>query len=84
MGESLSLGTDNLANAFLRAGSKNIISTLWPVDDEVTKNFMIEFYKNLLQDSRVKNALLKTKQKFKETYSPRYWGAFVLLSNQTM
>lgn len=84
VGESFSFGTENLANAFLRAGSKNIISTLWPVDDEVTKDFMIEFYKNLLVDNRVKNALLKTKQKFKETYSHRYWGAFVLLSNQTM
>jgi CHAT domain-containing protein len=84
VGESLSLGTESLANAFLRAGSKNIISTLWPVDDEVTKNFMIEFYKNLLVDSIVKNALLKTKQKFKEIYPPKYWGAFVLLSNQTM
>jgi CHAT domain-containing protein len=32
----------------VRAGAKNIISTLWPVDDEITQRFMSEFYSNLI------------------------------------
>ena len=82
VGESTYLGTETLANAFLRAGSKNIISTLWPVDDEITKDFMVEFYRNLIISNNIAKALSKTKEKFKQTYShPKYWGAFVLLSN---
>ena len=82
VGESFSLGTENLANAFLRAGSKNIISTLWPVDDQITKDFMVEFYRNLITSNNIYQALSKTKEKFKQTYRhPKYWGAFVLLSN---
>lgn len=82
VGESLMGGSESLANSFLRAGSKNIISTLWPVDDEITKNFMINFYTNLLEQRDIRKALLMTKNKFRLIYSPRHWGAFVLLSNQ--
>jgi CHAT domain-containing protein len=48
-GNSTFFGGENLANSFLRAGAKNIISTLWPVDDKITKEFMLLFYEELLK-----------------------------------
>jgi CHAT domain-containing protein len=36
-----------LIPAFLEAGAQNVLGTLWPLDDEFGRDFMIEFYKGL-------------------------------------
>ena len=76
-------GGENLATAFLRAGAKNIISTLWPVDDKITHEFMQKFYENLILDMNISKALRRTKHVMKEKYSePYYWAPFVLTQNK--
>jgi CHAT domain-containing protein len=81
-GNSTFFGGENLANSFLRAGAKNIISTLWPVDDEITQQFMITFYSELLKNKNINLALRTAKQIIKKEYSdPNYWAPFVLLQN---
>ena len=81
-GNSTFFGGENLANSFLRAGAKNIISTLWPVDDEITQKFMITFYRELLKNKNINLALRTAKQIIKKEYSdPNYWAPFVLLQN---
>ena len=75
-------GGENLANSFLRAGAKNIISTLWPVDDEITQLFMTEFYTDLLKTKNINLSLRNTKLKIKQNYpEPLYWAPFVLTQN---
>ncbi len=81
-GNSTFFGGENLANSFLRAGAKNIISTLWPVDDEITQQFMITFYRELLKNKNINLALRTAKQIIKKEYNdPNYWAPFVLLQN---
>jgi CHAT domain-containing protein len=82
-GNSTFMGGENLANSFLRAGAKNIISTLWPVDDKITKEFMLLFYQELLKSNKINTSLRNAKQVIKNQYkNPNYWAPFVLLQNK--
>ena len=77
------MGGENLANSFLRAGAKNIISTLWPVDDKITQEFMLLFYQELLKSNKINTSLRNAKQVIKNQYkNPNYWAPFVLLQNK--
>lgn len=75
-----SQGVAGLQRSLAIAGAKNIIMSLWPVDDDATKILMTEFYKTYATTRDVegsfKNARLVVKQKYPHPY---YWAAFVLL-----
>ena len=82
-GTTTFFGGENLANTFLRAGAKNIISTLWPVDDQITQEFMSLFYSKLITLENIDSALRETKKTMKQKYAhPNYWGGFVLTQNK--
>jgi len=73
-------GVYGLQRAFRIAGARNIITSLWKVDDNATKDFMITFYHYFLQSKNVQTAFIRAQQTSKEKYkSPYYWGAFVLM-----
>jgi CHAT domain-containing protein len=62
------------------AGAKNIIMSLWPVDDDATKTLMTEFYKNYATSHSVESSFKLAQEQVKKTYKhPFFWGAFVLL-----
>jgi len=83
-GTTTFFGGENLANSFLRAGAKNVISTLWAVDDKVTQRFMKAFYLELIKNNNINISLRKAKQIIKKDYShPNYWAPFVLIQNKT-
>lgn len=65
--------------AFMYAGAKSIIATLWPVSDEATSFLINEFYQSLKKNSlgeSLRMAQLKTKEKYP---NPANWGGFVLV-----
>jgi CHAT domain-containing protein len=75
-------GVTGLTRAVMYAGTRTVIASLWKVDDRAAKEFMVRFYKNLLEKKmeinealrQAKLSLLKT-----EKYSSSiHWGAFVL------
>jgi CHAT domain-containing protein len=74
-------GVYGLRKAFVDAGAKNVIMSLWKVDDKVTQEFMTSFYKNWLDDiSTIREAFNKTQLEIKAKYpQPYYWGAFILV-----
>ena len=76
-------GVEGLSRAFLYAGSRNVITSLWEVDDEATQELLSEFYLIMLnEDVSVSKALRKAKQKLKEKYqSPYFWAAFLLFGS---
>lgn len=78
-------GVFGLQRAFYIAGAKNLIMSLWAVDDEATQMLMSEFYKNLLlnpKSNNLQNCLTKAQLEVRKKYPhPNYWGAFVLLGN---
>lgn len=73
-------GVFGLQRAFKLAGVKQILMSLWEVDDTATQILMENFYKHLLEGKPANEALELSKQSVREQYSsPFYWGAFVLL-----
>lgn len=77
-------GIIGLAQAFIYAGAKNVMVSLWKVADNSTAQLMIDFYDALLhsKEENFSKALYEAKLKMiKEgTFaSPYYWSPFVLI-----
>lgn len=79
-------GLIGLSRAFLYAGAKNLVVSLWKVSDESTAKLMIYFYTSHFEASNktyaqamreAKLQLLKDKNYAK----PYYWAAFVVLGS---
>src|SRR5262249_1281664 len=49
-------GIANLSRAFLLSGARNVIATLWAIDDTFTLNLMKQFYKHLVGGKAVSDA----------------------------
>ncbi len=73
-------GVYGLQRAFLVAGAKAMVMSLWKVDDAATQALMTNFYTNLAKGGSkakaFKQAQLQLMVKYKEPY---YWGAFVMM-----
>lgn len=68
--------------AFFYAGAKNVLFSLWKVNDQYTADLMIDFYDNYLKTNNYAQALRQAKLKMLNnpiTANPRYWAPFVLI-----
>ncbi len=73
-------GVAGLQRSFTIAGAKNIIMSLWPVDDDATQQLMTEFYKNYATTQNAETAFKIAQLQVKKKYpKPYFWAAFVLL-----
>jgi len=45
-------GVQSMAQAFLQAGSRAVVASLWSVDDQATRATMSQFYESILLDER--------------------------------
>ncbi len=78
-------GVLGLERAFRVAGARNVVMTLWPVDDNVTRQFMHELYAQRLgQHTGPSDAawnaariLLRKRRAAHESTHPWYWAGFV-------
>ena len=67
----------SLANGFLFAGSRAVVSSLWPVEDASTRELMTTFYR--ARDKGTAMALAEAQRELiKKGYGPYHWAAFVL------
>jgi CHAT domain-containing protein len=73
-------GIVGVAYIFERAGAKAVMAGLWAVEDEATRNLMIDFYQNLKQGMSKGEALQKAKLKQIDRH-PYYWSPFVLIGD---
>jgi CHAT domain-containing protein len=67
----------SLASAFIQAGSKNVIMSLWKIDDEATSKLIKAFYGMIAQGKNYKDALRGAKLTMIEQ-DPFYWSALTL------
>jgi CHAT domain-containing protein len=74
-------GVSSLVEAFLVAGSKSVVASLWSADDTFASALMDRFYQRLGQGedtgSALRGAKLDLLAKYGEQVSPFYWAAFV-------
>ena len=76
-------GFNGLTTAFLYAGARNVLATLWSVDDQATAAFMKVFYSGLIRDRLAASEALRQAQlalRASPDYAgDYYWAPFVLI-----
>ena len=82
-GKVSSEGVIGTTRAFLAAGARSVLATLWPIDDEATNEFMEKFYSELCEETPVCEALRRTMVLFQnheksEYRSSRIWAPFTI------
>ncbi len=73
-------GVYGLSRAFQVAGAKQIIMSLWKVDDAATEQLMTKFYQEWLTTRNPQQAFITAQRTLKATFpEPFYWGGFVMM-----
>jgi len=75
-------GVESFSRAFLAAGARSTVTTMWQVADRPTAEFMEVFYHHLQRGERRDEALRRAKLRFvqsgTELADPHFWAAFAL------
>ena len=77
-------GVVGIARAFLGAGARSVLVSLWAIDDEATMEFMKHFYRQLVNGRRAGEALneaMKSLRESKHFSAVKYWAPFVLIGD---
>lgn len=80
-------GVISLARAFSFAGASSVLTTLWLIEDETSKDLMLEFYQQILQNNDKATALYEAKKTYIKSQTinrsahPFYWASFIPIGN---
>ena len=77
-------GVVGIARAFLGAGARSVIATLWAIDDEATLEFMRHFYGHLVAGQSASKALhqaMKCLRESEQYKAVKHWAPFVLIGD---
>ncbi|MEM9325515.1 MAG: CHAT domain-containing tetratricopeptide repeat protein [Bacteroidota bacterium] len=73
-------GVYGLQRAFLVAGAKTIIMSLFKVSDEATQQLMVKFYRKWLESGDKRQAFIDAKKEIRNEFgNPIYWGPFIMV-----
>ncbi|MEX1239441.1 MAG: CHAT domain-containing tetratricopeptide repeat protein, partial [Cyclobacteriaceae bacterium] len=73
-------GVYGLQRAFLVAGAKVLIMSMFKVDDEATQKLMLKFYQKWLNSNNMRQSFIDAKKELRVEYpEPIYWGAFMVI-----
>ena len=73
-------GVYGLQRSFLQAGARNVMLSLWKVDDLLTQELMGQFYQYLFKGNPARTALkLAQLDMLKKRKDPFGWGPFILV-----
>lgn len=81
-------GVAGLRSALMGAGARNVLISLWSVDDEATRTLMQEFYQNVWDKKMPMARALRTAQETIKSNSkwiaPKYWAGWTLVGLGTV
>ncbi|MDH4091658.1 MAG: CHAT domain-containing protein [Cyclobacteriaceae bacterium] len=73
-------GVYGLQRAFLVAGAKVLIMSMFKVDDDATQKLMLLFYQKWLNSDNLRQSFIDAKKELRVEYpEPIYWGAFMMI-----
>lgn len=73
-------GVFGLQRAFLVAGAKVLIMSMFKVDDEATQKLMLKFYQKWFSSGDLRTSFIEAKKEVRVEYpEPIYWGAFMMI-----
>ncbi|HTF19919.1 MAG TPA: tetratricopeptide repeat protein, partial [Chryseolinea sp.] len=73
-------GVYGLQRAFLVAGAKVLVMSMFKVDDEATQQLMLKFYQKWLNSGQLRQSFIDAKKELRVNYpEPIYWGAFMMI-----
>lgn len=73
-------GVYGLQRAFLVAGAKVLIMSMFKVDDDATQKLMLKFYQKWLNSANLRQSFIDAKKELRSEYpEPIYWGAFMMI-----
>lgn len=80
-------GVMGMSRAFLAAGSRGVVASLWPVSSKATEALMVEMYRQHRAGLDAGRALREAKRVIAASpkwRDPYYWAAFVLIAEGGM
>ena len=83
-GEIKAEGVVGIARAFLGAGARSVLVSLWAIHDEATMMFMEIFYRNLIKGKSASVSLNRAMKFLRESTkfsAVKYWAPFVLIGD---
>ena len=83
-GEIKAEGVVGIARAFMGAGARSVLVSLWAIDDEATLEFMRRFYQHLVEGRSAGESLNRAMKYLRESdeYSDmKYWAPFLLIGD---
>ena len=83
-GEITAEGVVGIARAFLGAGARSVLVSLWAIDDEATLEFMRSFYQHLDQGKSASTALNQAINSMRVSHrcsEMKHWAPFVLIGD---
>jgi CHAT domain-containing protein len=73
-------GVYGLQRAFLVAGAKVLVMSMFKVDDEATQKLMLIFYQKWLNSGNLRQSFIDARKELRADYhDPIYWGAFMMI-----
>ena len=86
-GEIKAEGVVGMTRAFLAAGARAVVATLWAIDDQATMLFMLKFYSHLKKGESASKSLQKAMNEMRETEEykdPMYWAISQIKRSKTL
>jgi CHAT domain-containing protein len=81
-------GIATLSTSFLLAGAHNVVSTLWPIEDEPSLFLMTHFYRQLSRNLPPADSMATAKREMLQTFGPEslpfYWAGFIVEGSDSL
>ena len=75
-------GVYGLRRALITAGAETLVTSLWKVDDDATRELMLDYYRALLQGAGraegLRQSSVATRRRFGHPY---YWAPFIAIGS---
>lgn len=80
-------GVSNLVQAFLLAGARSVVASIWAAEDRSTADLMTRFYSYLAQGMDKGSALRQAKldfiEKYKDKALPVHWAGMIMIGDSS-